>query len=172
MATVPDADDGVGSAAVVVDGRPFVVRAVTPAEVLPLRHRVLRPGLPAESAVFDGDDEPTTRHFAALDGREVVSCLTLVLRPYRDRPARQLRGMATRPDLERRGLGSRLLRFAETTPWIADGPPLLWCNARLPAAGFYQRLGWTIVSEPFDIPGVGPHYVMLRMLAGPARTPP
>ena len=32
-------------------------------ETLDLRHVILRPGLPRETAIFPGDDAPTSRHF-------------------------------------------------------------------------------------------------------------
>ena len=37
---------------------------------------------------------------------------------------------------------------------------LLWCNARVTAADFYRKLGFEIVSDEFDIPNIGPHYLM------------
>jgi len=38
-------------------------------------------------------------------------------------------------------------------------------NARVPAAGFYTKLGWTIASEQFEVPTAGPHYRMWKRLA-------
>ena len=61
----------------------------TSAELIrPLRHAVLRAGLPVEAAVFDGDDEPTSRHVAGIDrsGR-VVGCASIVQRPWSGAPA-------------------------------------------------------------------------------------
>jgi len=132
------------------------------AEILPLRHRVLRPGLPLADAAFDGDDEPDTRHAGGFAPDGVVACLSLMRRPLDGRPAWQLRGMAVRPDLLRRGLGRALLAHAERALHEEVGPALLWCNARVAAAPFYERLGWSIVSAPFDIPGVGSHVRMVR----------
>jgi len=43
-------------------------------------------------------------------------------------------------------------------------PRLLWCNARVPAVGFYESLGWRVVSERFEIPTAGPHVKMVRRL--------
>lgn len=140
------------------------LRRVATADVVPLRHRVLRPGLPPETAVFDGDDEPETRHFAAfLEHRvDAIACLSFMRRPLDGQAAYQLRGMAVRVDLARRGLGRALLAFAARALHAEVGDVLLWCNARTTAAPFYERLGWTIVSPPFDIPGVGPHVRMVR----------
>jgi GNAT superfamily N-acetyltransferase len=133
-------------------------------ELLALRHAVLRPGLGRAAAEFDGDDESTSRHFGAfltITG-DNVGCVSFMRRPWESAPAHQLRGMATRPDLVRRGIGRALLGFAERALLEETGVRLLWCNARVEAAPFYQKMGWAIVSEPFEIPGVGPHFRMLR----------
>lgn len=142
---------------------PFRVRSVSRHVILPLRHAVLRPGRPLETAYFDGDDDADTVHLAAsFDGSdEVVGCATLMRRSWNDHPAWQLRGMATRADLARRGIGTAVLRAAED---LAAGAPM-WCNARLAAVPFYAACGWEIVSEEFDIPGIGPHHAMLRKAA-------
>jgi hypothetical protein len=144
-----------------------VLRAAALDEILALRQRELRPGLSLDESVFDGDREPTTRHFGGFAGGDAVACASVMRRPWRGEPAWQLRGMATRNDLVRRGLGAALLRFVEGA--IGE-PALLWCNARVAAVPFYGRLGWTVASDVFDIPGVGPHHVMSRRRAtcGPA----
>jgi GNAT superfamily N-acetyltransferase len=141
-------------------------------EILALRHEELRPGLPRASAMFDGDDEPTTRHFGAFLAAtgENVGCASFVVRPFASggghpldgQAGVQLRGMATRSDLVGRGIGGALLAYAECALEEPGGRPLLWCNARIGAAAFYEKVGWTIVSPQFDIPTVGPHYTMLR----------
>ena len=132
-----------------------------------LRHRVLRAGLPAESAHFEGDDEPRTVHLAAvLDGGAVVGCLTLLRRPWTaggiEEPAWQLRGMAVDPLSQRTGVGSALLAAADRTVAASGGPALLWCNARKVALGFYETHGWRVASDEFDIPTAGPHRRMIR----------
>ena len=152
-----------------VTGVPVAVR-VHPAPfdaILGLRHAVLRPGRPLETARFDGDDDADTVHLAArlADSGEVVGCATLMRRPFEQQPAWQLRGMATRRDLARRGVGTAILRGAEQVVREHDGPWLLWCNARLAAVPFYQSAGWQVVSAAFDIPGIGPHHVMVRHLS-------
>jgi hypothetical protein len=47
---------------------------------------------------------------------------------------------------------------------LASGPRLMWCNGRQPAAPFYERLGWTIASEAFEIPTAGPHFRITKRL--------
>jgi len=132
-------------------------------EIVRLRHAELRTGLPFATASFDGDQDPSTRHFGAflVDDGAAVGCASFMLRPYEGRSAYQLRGMATRADLARRGIGSALLRLALTELRERDGATLFWCNARVPAVPFYVRMGWRVVSDVFDVPTAGPHRVMV-----------
>jgi GNAT superfamily N-acetyltransferase len=133
--------------------------------IIDLRHRVLRAGLPIESARFEGDDEPGTIHLAAIDQTDrVVGCASLVRRPWLDQPAWQLRGMAVESELRRSGVGLALLQEIERHARLAGHADQLWCNARLVALDFYKRAGWSIASDLFDIPTAGPHHRMTKRL--------
>ncbi|HQW86517.1 MAG TPA: GNAT family N-acetyltransferase, partial [Flavobacteriales bacterium] len=76
-------------------------------------------------------------------------------KPYR------LRGMAVHPDRRGLGVGALLVVEALNAVRTADGD-LLWCNARTSASGFYTRLGFAVVGEAFELPGIGPHHLMHR----------
>jgi GNAT superfamily N-acetyltransferase len=132
-------------------------------EIIDLRHAVLRPGFPRDSAIFPGDDAATTRHFAAFLEHRVVGCLTLHHSEWQNQPAYHLRGMAIAADLQRQGVGRLLLNAAEA--FVLTTPiRILWCNARKIAIPFYRASGWQIMSEEFEIPSVGPHVRMTRSL--------
>jgi GNAT superfamily N-acetyltransferase len=135
-------------------------------EILALRHAVLRPGLPLDAARFEGDDEPATRHFGAFPraGGAAVACVSCMRRPRKGADAWQVRGMATRADLTGRGIGRALLAVALDALRAEGGPRLVWCNARVTALRFWERAGWAVASDVFDIPGVGPHRVLARTL--------
>jgi GNAT superfamily N-acetyltransferase len=137
------------------------VRRATLDEILPLRHAELRPGLPLATARFEGDDDPSTVHVGAfLPSGDVVGCATVVARPLDGEAGWQLRGMATRADLVRRGIGARVLAVAEALVRREPGSCLLWCNARVAAVPFYRAQGWVVVSDVFEVPTVGPHHRM------------
>jgi GNAT superfamily N-acetyltransferase len=142
-------------------GHDVLLRPAILAEIVALRHAILRPGLPPESAVFDGDEAPSTCHFGAFDGLAAVGCLSF-MRNDRGGPAHQLRGMATAAAARGTGVGRALLHFADGALVAATGIRGLWCNARVESIGFYERVGWEVVSDVFDVPGVGPHRVMIR----------
>jgi GNAT superfamily N-acetyltransferase len=141
-----------------------VIRPASFDEIVALRHEVLRAGLPPDAAVFPGDHEPTSRHYGAFVDNRNIGCATLHLNQWLDEPAWQLRGMATAPDFRGSGIGRTILEFIEKDRRLHHSIHLLWCNARVPASGFYQRLGWQIVSEQFDIPTAGPHFRMVKRL--------
>jgi predicted GNAT family N-acyltransferase len=144
----------------------IIIRRAALTEIVDLRHVILRNGLPREEAIFDGDDAATSRHFAAVGAAasSVVACATVHLNSWEGSPAWQLRGMATAPSVRATGVGGRLLRFLELD--LTDAPDVrqLWCNARVPAVGFYERMGWTVVSAAFEIPTAGPHVRMTKRI--------
>jgi GNAT superfamily N-acetyltransferase len=145
------------------------VRTITAVETWPLRLAVLRPGRPIESAQFPGDDLQTTRHFGAFRDARLLGIASLYLAEMPEQPglpAFQLRGMATAPETRGLGLG-RALVYACIGFVRENGAQLLWCNARIGAAGFYRKLGFEIIGGEFEIPDVGPHFRMvLRLMAG------
>ena len=69
--------------------------------------------------------------------------------------------MATDDDVRGAGFGTALLA-ASIEHVAAAGGTELWCNARLVAAAFYRRAGFDVVSEEFEVAGIGPHVVMAR----------
>jgi ribosomal protein S18 acetylase RimI-like enzyme len=150
----------------------IAVQSVPAAAVRPLRSLVLRPGQPPEALVYDGDEHPDALHAAVPDGARLAGIATIYPEPppaahrgpipedaFAEGAAFRLRGMATHPEARQRGLGRALLEacFAHARQ---RGAGYLWCNARISALGFYQRMGMETVGDEFDIPGIGPHYVM------------
>jgi ribosomal protein S18 acetylase RimI-like enzyme len=146
------------------------VQRITAQETYPLRLKVLRDGLQLRDCVFEGDDLPDTWHVASFLDGEIVGIASLLHRPLATvyggaggDGGWQLRGMATDPCVRGKGFGSPLvsacIEYAKE-----NGGTYVWCNARIGALGFYERLGFEILSEEFDIHGVGPHRVMRRKL--------
>jgi GNAT superfamily N-acetyltransferase len=138
------------------------VRRGNPGEVIDLRHRVLRAGLPRETAIFSGDDAPETIHVVAVDNDEIIGCATLVASVWEGQRAWQLRGMAVAPPLQRSGVGGLMLKQLQR--FARDGTAdvrMMWCNARSPAVGFYERHGWRVASDEFVIEMAGPHFKMV-----------
>jgi GNAT superfamily N-acetyltransferase len=140
----------------------IVIRQAQAQEIIPLRHRILRAGLPLEEAHFTGDTEASTRHVAAFDDSLAICCATFVLNLWEGEPAWQLRGMATDDAWQGHGLGQNVLQYAIDLVLESSTVRLFWCNARTPALDFYRRQGWEVRSEQFEIPTAGPHRKLIR----------
>lgn len=157
------------------------VRQVGVQEVVPLRARVLRAGRPVSDARLDGDDDPGTvvlaaydPHVDAADSAGPVGTATLMDQPCPWRPgvrAVRLRAMATEEAVRGQGIGALVLAAAVTRARVM-GADVLWCLARTGARSFYDRAGFTVDGDEFDVPGIGPHVRMdldldLRTTPGP-----
>lgn len=147
------------------------IREMTWREAAPLRTKILRPGYPpGELATYDADAAPHTLHVGALQGERVVGVATFLVDPWPgapEVPAVRLRGMAVEAGLRGQGVGADIMVFAlERLPALRPECDWLWCNARIRARSFYERLGLEGVGEVFEIDGIGPHVRMRRRLTG------
>ena len=159
---------------------PVICRKVCLKTIIPVRHEVLRPGLPLSSARFVSDDHPMARHWAAFpaaapDGK-ATGCLSLhpelpdeaILVPSFANPKSgwRLRGMAVLPKWQGLGVGRKILQASlEDLRFQTDHSGLfVWCNAREKAVPFYRKNGFTTHGQRFEIPGIGPHFFMYRPL--------
>jgi GNAT superfamily N-acetyltransferase len=133
-----------------------VIREIPVADTRPLRHRILRPH---ESVEYLISHEPSDAFaLGAFDGGERLVAVGFVGRDG-EPSAWRVRGMATEPDARGRGAGSAILA-ALLDYARAGGAARVWCNARLLARSLYERAGFTVVSEEFDLGQIGPHLVM------------
>lgn len=112
-----------------------------------------------------GDTDPTTHHFAVYSAgciRAIASIYREGLQNYEGAGWR-LRGMAVEPAERGQGYGGHLVKRS-LQEVEKNGGAYLWCNARVHAQPFYERYSFSCISNVFDIPGTGPHVVMVRML--------
>jgi len=143
---------------------------LSPNETHPLRLAVLRHDTPTKEVSFAEDDDPGALHLGLRVAGELVATSTWIPRPHNDRPAIQLRGMATSRELQGTGLGGHLLE-AGCQRAAESGAQLVWARARDAALDFYQRHEFVIEGEGFiDATTNLPHHVVVRTL--PVRTLP
>ena len=146
----------------IADLRPIDVRTARE-----LRHSLLRPHQDPWEIVFDGDDASDTLHVGAFRGEELVG-IASVMRwspPEEESDtAWRVRGMATVPEVRGQGYGGALLErcLSHATD---HGGHVVWCNARVPAVGFYRRYVFEPEGDVFEVPVIGPHVLMRRRLA-------
>jgi len=135
---------------------------VSPEQTRTLRQAVLRPHQKLDELA--GSEPPGAVAAGAFEDGELIA--VGLIGPDGEPGAWRIRGMATAPHARRRGAGSAvlstLLAHAERA-----GALRIWCNARTPALSLYERAGFHATSEEFEIPEIGPHFVMERRI--PAR---
>jgi predicted N-acetyltransferase YhbS len=69
--------------------------------------------------------------------------------------------MAVLPEHQGQGCGQALVH-ACLGHLRGQGATSLWCNGRVSALPFYQRLGFVPHGPIFDLPISGPHYLLVR----------
>jgi GNAT superfamily N-acetyltransferase len=142
----------------------LVVRAVPVADTRELRQRVLRPNQSLDELATH--EPPAVFAAGGFDRAELVA--VGLVGPEGAPGSWRVRGMATLPHARGRGAGGAILRMLVGHA-SEHGAARVWCNARVPARGFYERAGFAAISEEFSIPEIGPHYVM-ELISGV--TPP
>jgi len=133
---------------------------------LGLRSKILRNGAPLVDCIFPTDQVEGAFHLAFyVDNNEIATIASFFPKNYKDKKelGYQLRGMATDTPYLGKGFGKQLVEFA--VEYITKTKATyIWCNARTAAVKFYEKLGFEIISEEFEIAGVGPHYEMILNL--------
>ncbi|HEX4720086.1 MAG TPA: GNAT family N-acetyltransferase [Thermoleophilaceae bacterium] len=137
----------------------LVVREIPIAQTRALRQSVLRPHQTAdELAAHEAADA-----FAIGVFQGALIAVGFVA-PEGGPGAWRIRGMATAPGARGRGAGAAVLDALVRHALANDGTRI-WCNARNAARAFYERGGFRVVSDEFEVPQIGPHYVMERTSA-------
>jgi len=152
------------------------VRFINKEDSWPLREKILRPGRPADESRFACDENPLTFHVGVFVNQNLMTVSTFApeappqsllalseefleesLNAYR------LRGMATDMNFQGQGAGAKAIAFAEVELQRRHCQ-MLWFNAREGAFTFYEKLGFQYHGEMFELPHIGPHKVMYKLL--------
>lgn len=142
------------------------VLRVHPKDTLPLRQQMLRQGKPIEACVFPGDNDEQTFHLGAFVDNKLVSVASFYFEKHPLMSGEnhfRLRGMATLPEHQHKGYSHELLKMA--FPIIKQNfCTVVWCNARMSALGFYEKVGFKKIGAPFELSDIGPHILMAKSL--------
>jgi GNAT superfamily N-acetyltransferase len=133
-----------------------------------LRHLVLWPHIERriDCAIPTEETTPGVFHLGVIDNGNIASIGTFfpmsstkldIRKQYR------LRAMATHPDYAGKGCGRLLITYSIQL-LREEGVEVLWCDARLGAVGFYEALGFSSLDEIYDVPKIGPHKFMWKLL--------
>jgi predicted GNAT family N-acyltransferase len=147
----------------------FEIREIEAEDTHHLRRALLRPHQELAEMSWPGDELPDTLHVGGYRHDRLVGISTI----HRQRlpgssevETWRVRGTAVDHGQRGYGLGGLLLRrcmeYAATM-----GARLVWANAKVGAYGFYERYGFRRFGDPFDLPHIGPHYLMYVELAQP-----
>ena len=142
------------------------IKLVNATDTWALRHQVLRPDQPLASVDYKEDSTREALHFAASLKDQIVAVASIYREDESGRTEGKvwrLRGMATAPEIRGTGVGGALLS-ALLLRLKSQSEERVWCNARITASGFYLHYGFDVVGDEFQMPGIGPHYLMNKVL--------
>ena len=150
-----------------------------PEEIQQLRNEVLWPHKTFENCILETDRLPSTFHFGVqLDGLTVA---TVTLQQEKTDKLKQdsskgvsqgavqenqyrLRARAVREGSRGQGFGDAIVE-AGLNHLRALGVEVVWCDARVAALNFYRRLRFEELEEEYEIPIIGLHRFMWKVLS-------
>lgn len=131
-----------------------------------LRHQVLRPNQNLMACQYPSDFDSDSFHLGVYQNEKLICVGSFYKENHPDlldEVQYRLRGMATEPSKQGQGAGSQLIQFAEThMQQKKEKANVWWCNARISAAGYYEKLGLEQFGKTFEIHPIGIHKVMIR----------
>ena len=145
----------------------MTIKELPAADIRKLRHEVLWSHKPSfEDCVIEPDYVETTFHMGALENHKVVGTSTFLIDindKFDTTSQYRLRAMATSPSVRGKQVGRQIIEVSieKLKNMSID---LLWCDARLEATGFYEKLGFKMKGELYNVPDIGPHKLMYLKL--------
>ena len=140
---------------------------VKPNDIRALRLKVLWPHKETiEACTLPVDTDETTFHMGAIKEGKVVGTSTFIIdinSKFEEKNQYRLRAMATDPEIQGTGTGSKIIEKA-IEELKSRGIKLLWCDARLRATGFYEKINFKVLGDIYDVPVIGPHKLMYKEL--------
>lgn len=144
----------------------YTVKQVPVEDILFIRSAELREGRDFEQCRFEDDNGEGAVHLGLFNEGKIIGCVT-ILRKTNDKfpieNQHQYRGMAVSKAYQGNAIGNLLLNNADRVV-LNRGANFIWINARETALNFYRRNGYNVVGAPFDVPGIGKHYLMYKRL--------
>ena len=135
-------------------------------EVIDLRHIVLRNNQPRSSCYYPEDSYKHTIHFAAHLEDKIIGCASVYKEKHPDFSLKQswrIRGMAVLEEFQGQAIGTHMLETCINHAINMKGD-VIWCNARIDAVKFYKQSGFKIIGDEFELPDIGPHFLLAKNL--------
>lgn len=150
-----------------------------PEEIQQLRNEVLWPHKTFENCILETDRLSTTFHFGIQEDGLTVATVTFqkentdklkqdstkgVSQGALQEKEYRLRAMAVREGYRGQGFGDAIVE-AGLNHLRELGVEVVWCDARVAALNFYRRLQFEELEEEYDIPIIGLHRFMWKVLS-------
>lgn len=139
------------------------VKIIAASETYPLRLAILWPHFDRlDQCGIDVDEVEGTFHVGAFKDGEVVSIGTFLVQKnekFESEKQYRLRAMASSPKVRGQNFGKKVIDFG-VEELKSRNIETLWCDARKVALGFYEKMGFTIIGDYYDVPKIGPHKLM------------
>jgi ribosomal protein S18 acetylase RimI-like enzyme len=138
-----------------------------PEEIQQLRNEVLWPHKSFEQCILETDRLSTTFHFGVqIEGLTVATVTFQQEKNQRLQQEKQyrLRAMAVREGYRGQGFGDAIVE-AGLNHLRELGVEVVWCDARVAALNFYRRLHFNELEEEYEIPIIGMHRFMWKVLS-------
>lgn len=128
-------------------------------QMVQLRMEILRIPLGLTFTEEQLEKEKDDILIGAFEHQELIGCCVLT---HHDKEMLQLRQMAVNTGIQAKGVGKKILEYAEQTA-LAHGYSILMMHARDTAIGFYQKCGYEKEGNEFIEVSI-PHYQMAKRL--------
>ena len=142
-------------------------QVLPPEEIQQLRNEVLWPHKTFENCILETDHFPSTFHLGVKVEGLTVATVTLQQESsskLRQEKQYRLRAMAVREGYRGQGYGDAIVE-AGLNHLRELGVEVVWCDARIAALNFYRRLQFEELEEEYEIPIIGLHRFMWKVLS-------
>ncbi len=115
-----------------------------------------------EECGIEVDDKEGTFHVGAFKDDNLVAIGTFLIErneKFKQKKQYRLRAMASTPEVRGENFGKRVIDFA-INYLKSKEVELLWCDARKVALGFYEKMGFNVVGDFYEVRNIGPHKLM------------
>ncbi|MEY3834983.1 MAG: hypothetical protein RI989_411 [Bacteroidota bacterium] len=144
-----------------------LARRLQPEDIQQLRNEVLWPHKTFENCILETDRLSTTFHFGVQIDDLTVATVTFQEETSSKLPQEKqyrLRAMAVREGYRGQGFGDAIVEVG--VKYLSSlGIQVVWCDARVAALNFYRRLQFEEFEEEYEIPIIGLHRFMWKVLS-------
>lgn len=145
----------------------YEIRVITPSDTYELRRALLRPHQRLNEMAWPADELPDSLHVGGYRGDNLAGIGTIHRQPMpgtAEPEAWRVRAIAIDFGHRGYGLGASILNHLIEHATVSGGR-LVWANATAVSFGFFEHHGFKRRGEPFELPEIGPHYVVFAELS-------